>query len=547
MLVICTLGDLLLDVIVRLDGPLAPGADTPADDRVGAGGQAANVAAWAAALGARGALRRQARRRRGRRARRERELERARRRARRPGRRRTTGVVVALVAPDGERTMASDRGVAPSCAPTSSTPPGSTAATWLHLSGYALLASRSREAALGRRGCARAAGARCRVDLSTWTRSALRTSASARALRRARARRRLRQRARARDARRASSRRRWVVKRGARGVVVDGGGSSRRCRRTSSTRPAPGDALAAGSSSAGSSSGSRRPPAASRSSERCRDDRAAPNPRRSARRSTTARPGRRARDDARRARLPAGRGVRSGGVAERRCATAGAVPATVGVIDGEILVGLDASELERFARRADARKVGPRDLAACVVQRRARRDDRRRHARRLPRGRDPVHGHGRPRRRPPRLRRRRPTSPPTSASSRARRRSSSPPGVKSLLDVPATAELLETLGVPVLGFRTDELPLFYARARRPAGLGARRRRRTRRRGSRARTGSSAARPPARAAAGRGLDDVEPLIERGARRGGGAGRPRPGGDAVRALVPPRAERRARRSR
>ena len=35
-------------------------------------------------------------------------------------------------------------------------------------------------------------------------------------------------------------------------------------------------------------------------------------------------------------------------------------------------------------------------------------------------------------------------------------------GVKSLLDVPATAELLETLGVPVLGFRTDELPLFYA-------------------------------------------------------------------------------------
>jgi len=35
-------------------------------------------------------------------------------------------------------------------------------------------------------------------------------------------------------------------------------------------------------------------------------------------------------------------------------------------------------------------------------------------------------------------------------------------GVKSLLDVPATAEVLETLGVPVLGFQTDELPLFYA-------------------------------------------------------------------------------------
>ena len=40
-------------------------------------------------------------------------------------------------------------------------------------------------------------------------------------------------------------------------------------------------------------------------------------------------------------------------------------------------------------------------------------------------------------------------------------------GVKSLLDVPATSELLETLGVPVLGFRTDTLPLFYAAAGGP--------------------------------------------------------------------------------
>ena len=35
-------------------------------------------------------------------------------------------------------------------------------------------------------------------------------------------------------------------------------------------------------------------------------------------------------------------------------------------------------------------------------------------------------------------------------------------GIKSLLDVGATAELLETLGVPVLGYRVDSLPLFYA-------------------------------------------------------------------------------------
>src|SRR5438105_2996422 len=35
-------------------------------------------------------------------------------------------------------------------------------------------------------------------------------------------------------------------------------------------------------------------------------------------------------------------------------------------------------------------------------------------------------------------------------------------GAKSLLDVAATAEALETLGVPLLGWRTDVLPLFYS-------------------------------------------------------------------------------------
>ena len=35
-------------------------------------------------------------------------------------------------------------------------------------------------------------------------------------------------------------------------------------------------------------------------------------------------------------------------------------------------------------------------------------------------------------------------------------------GPKAILDVPATAEVLDTLGVPVLGWRTGELPSFYA-------------------------------------------------------------------------------------
>jgi pseudouridine-5'-phosphate glycosidase len=36
-------------------------------------------------------------------------------------------------------------------------------------------------------------------------------------------------------------------------------------------------------------------------------------------------------------------------------------------------------------------------------------------------------------------------------------------GAKSILDLPATVELLETLGVPVLGYKTDEFPAFYSR------------------------------------------------------------------------------------
>jgi ribokinase len=49
---VCTIGDLILDVIVLPNAPLAPDADTPATIRFAAGGQAANVAAWAGALGA---------------------------------------------------------------------------------------------------------------------------------------------------------------------------------------------------------------------------------------------------------------------------------------------------------------------------------------------------------------------------------------------------------------------------------------------------------------------------------------------------------------
>jgi len=155
--------------------------------------------------------------------------------------------------------------------------------------------------------------------------------------------------------------------------------------------------------------------------------------------------------------FPPGEGVAVGREAERLVREAGATPATIGILEGSVRIGLSEAELERFT--GEARKVGPRDLAACVVQGAV--------------GATTVGG--------------------TLAACRAagigfmatggiggvhrgERLDVSADlgelartealvvcsGVKSLLDVPATAELLETLGVPVLGFRTDELPLFYA-------------------------------------------------------------------------------------
>jgi pseudouridine-5'-phosphate glycosidase len=162
--------------------------------------------------------------------------------------------------------------------------------------------------------------------------------------------------------------------------------------------------------------------------------------------------------------FPAPDGVETGLASEAAVRAAGAVPATIGVLDGKVRIGLDRSELERFT--PGARKLGPRDIAACAVQGAV--------------GATTVGGTltaaaavgirfmgtgglgG--------VHRGFPTPPDVSADLGAVARipavvASS--GVKSLLDVPATAELLETLGVPVIGFRTDTLPLFYDAAGGP--------------------------------------------------------------------------------
>jgi ribokinase len=164
--VVCTLGDLLLDVVVKLARPLAEGDDTRAETRAGGGGQAANVAAWAAALGAdarfigkRGADA----------AGEVAEADLLRRAVDVVGPPPTgrNGVVVSLVELDGSRTMVSDRGVAPDLGPDELEPEWFTGADWLHLSGYSLMREPIGTAAERAVELAREAGARISVDLSS--------------------------------------------------------------------------------------------------------------------------------------------------------------------------------------------------------------------------------------------------------------------------------------------------------------------------------------------------------------------------------------------
>jgi pseudouridylate synthase len=157
--------------------------------------------------------------------------------------------------------------------------------------------------------------------------------------------------------------------------------------------------------------------------------------------------------------FPAPEGTEVGLESERRVRSAGAVPATIGVLSGEVRVGLTEAELERFG--PEARKLGPRDLAACAVQGAVGATTvggtlaaaRTAGIRFL--GTGGIGG----------VHRGFPTPPDVSADLGELARTQAlvvSSGVKSLLEVAATSELLETLGVPTLGYRTETLPRFYS-------------------------------------------------------------------------------------
>jgi len=163
---IATLGDVLLDVVVLLSEPLAAGGDVRASNRAGAGGQAANVAAWAVELGA------DARciAKRGDDPAGElvgRELGARGVEVVGPVGEGDTGVVVSIV-DAGDRSLASDRGVAPTFAP-EELDAGWLVCDVLHLSGYALLREPIAATALLAARLAREQGARVSVDVAAWT------------------------------------------------------------------------------------------------------------------------------------------------------------------------------------------------------------------------------------------------------------------------------------------------------------------------------------------------------------------------------------------
>jgi pseudouridine-5'-phosphate glycosidase len=145
---------------------------------------------------------------------------------------------------------------------------------------------------------------------------------------------------------------------------------------------------------------------------------------------------------------------------ERIVRDAGAVPATIALLDGKILVGLERSELEAIANRDDISKASIRDLAIIVAQGKSAATTvaATAHIAALAGihvfatgGLGGVHRGAN-------------ESFDESADLTALANVDMTmicAGVKSILDVPATLERLETLAISVVGYKTTAFPGFY--------------------------------------------------------------------------------------
>jgi pseudouridine-5'-phosphate glycosidase len=141
----------------------------------------------------------------------------------------------------------------------------------------------------------------------------------------------------------------------------------------------------------------------------------------------------------------------------------GALPATIAVLEGRPTIGLSDAEIERLARQEGVLKASGRDLAAAVVHRRTAATTVAAtmvlaHQARIQffatGGIGGVH---------------RGAEQTGDVSADLLELARTPlavvcAGAKSILDISRTLEALETLSVPVVGYRTDEFPAFHARA-----------------------------------------------------------------------------------
>ena len=145
---------------------------------------------------------------------------------------------------------------------------------------------------------------------------------------------------------------------------------------------------------------------------------------------------------------------------ERIVRDAGAVPATIALLDGKILVGLERSELEAIANRYDISKASIRDLAIIVAQSKSAATTVAATAHIAAMagihvfatgGLGGVHRGAN-------------ESFDESADLTALANVDMTmicAGVKSILDVPATLERLETLAISLVGYKTTAFPGFY--------------------------------------------------------------------------------------
>ncbi|MYU08814.1 pseudouridine-5'-phosphate glycosidase [Streptomyces sp. SID8366] len=158
--------------------------------------------------------------------------------------------------------------------------------------------------------------------------------------------------------------------------------------------------------------------------------------------------------------LPRPRNLRVALELEEAVRGEGAVPATVAVLDGRPLIGLDKAQLERVAKDDGIRKLGHRDLPFAVTARASGATTVSATARLAALagirvfatgGLGGVH-------------REWTVTQDESADLGLLARTGITvvcAGVKSILDVPATLQRLETLGVAVAGYGTDRFPGFY--------------------------------------------------------------------------------------